>query len=261
MTNPLDAFKQHIVKPSQLNKPNLILLYGNPGSGKTHLAASISEVPGIKKVLIIDTENSTQGTVADFDDAKIDIIPVSTHGGFEQVFSAVIEAADNGELEYDAVIIDTLDVAQDRAIEFFEENAPITKSGEKDGFAVWGGVKQWTTSVGRRLQEASFIGVLVLHSNREKMENGPFTDLVALSGSAKNTLPGIPDIVGFTERADGVTTVHVGSALRRSTKNRFQLPDSIENPSMAGIFKAITNRNNSNTKPAAAKAAPKGKGQ
>ena len=43
MTNPLDAFKQHIVKPSQLNKPNLILLYGNPGSGKTHLAASISE--------------------------------------------------------------------------------------------------------------------------------------------------------------------------------------------------------------------------
>lgn len=256
MTNALDALKGYIVKPSHLNKPNFIILYGLPGGGKTHLAASVSEVPGIKKVAIIDTENSTQGTVADFDDDKIDIYPVSTHTGFETVFEALLEDADSDNPTYDAIIVDTVDVAQDRAIEFFKENAPVTKNGEKDGFAVWGAVKMWTENVNRRLQESSVLGLAVYHSNREKLENGPFVDMVALSGSAKNSVPGIPDIVGFVEREGNVTTVHVGSSLRRATKNRFNLPDTIENPSMTSIIAAITKRNNA-TKPATAKASAK----
>ena len=254
--SPLDALKSYIVKPSQLNKSNLIMLYGLPGSGKTHLAASISEVPGIKKVAIIDTENSTSGTVADFGDEKIDIYPVSTHGGFETVLDALLEDAESDSPTYDAIIVDTVDVAQERAVAWYEENTPRNQKGDKDGFAVWGNVKQWTNSIFRRLQESPTVAITVLHSDREKMENGPYVDTVMLQGKSKNTAPGVPDIVIFTEREAGVTTAYAGSSTKRSTKNRFDLPDEIENPSMAGIFKAISNRGQATVNPVA-KVAPK----
>jgi hypothetical protein len=269
--SPLDALKKYIVKPSQLNKPNLIMLYGNPGSGKTHLAASISNAPGYKKIAIVDTENSTSGTVGGehFNDDRIDIYPVTTHEGFETVLEALLEDAESDKPTYDAIIVDTVDVAQERAKDYFEDTLPRDKNGEINGFAVWGEVKSWTNGVFRRLQEAPVLGIAVLHSDREKLENGPFVDTVMLQGKSKNTVAGVPDIVGFTEREAGVTTVHVGSSLRRSTKNRFDLPDSIENPSMTSILAAIANRGKAatatktapTTKPAAAKVAPKGKGQ
>lgn len=259
MTNPLDAFKAHMVKPSEMNQPNLILLYGNPGGGKSWLAASVSDVPGVDKVLIIDTENSTTGTLHGFDDEKIDIIPVSTHEGFESVLEAVLEAADRDDFEYDAVIIDTVDVAQSRALEHFEENAPLNKAGEIDGFKVWGALKNWTEDLFRALQEAPFISIAVLHSDRQKTESGPFVDLVALAGSSKNTVPGIPDLVGFVSREGDTSTVHLGSSQTRSTKNRFHLPNEIEDPTMKGIFDAIKNRDAVKPAPAKKKTTTKSK--
>lgn len=246
MTSALEAFATHVVKPSSLNKPNFIALYGNPGSGKTHLAASISEVKEYAPVLIIDTENSAQGTVGNFADENIDIIPVSTYEGFEAVWDAVLEDDANGTLKYKTVIIDTIDVAQDRALEFFE--AEQAAEGKADGFAKWGKVKAWTEKLGRRAQEANFLAITVAHSKREKLESGAFSDLMSLSGSAKDTFPGIPDVVGFTERDESVTTIHVGSSKRRSTKNRFGLSDTIENPTMADILAVIAGNGKKQTK-------------
>src|SRR5690606_37026421 len=125
-----------------------------------------------------------------------------------------------------------------RALEFFE--AEQAAEGKADGFAKWGKVKAWTEKLGRKAQEAEFLAIVVAHSKREKLESGAFSDLMNLAGSAKDTFPGIPDVVGFTERDEGVTTVHVGSSKRRSTKNRFGLSDTIENPSMADILKSIS---------------------
>jgi len=252
----LDVYKAHIVKPSDLNKPNFIALYGCAGGGKSWLAASISDAPGYNRVLIIDTENSTQGTVANFDDAKIDIIPVSTHGGFEAVWQAVLEEDAAGTLEYDAVVIDTLDVAQDRALAFFESEMEAT--GKADGFAKWGRVKEWTEAVGRKAQEMTALTIVVTHSKREKTENGPFSDMLNLAGSAKDTFPGIPDIVAFVEREGDTTTVHVGSSKNRSTKNRFNLESTIENPTMTTLLAAISEHGSEKSTPKAApKAAPK----
>jgi hypothetical protein len=43
------------------NRPNhSILLYGPPKSGKTHLAATAAEIPEIKKIVWIDTENGSE---------------------------------------------------------------------------------------------------------------------------------------------------------------------------------------------------------
>ena len=259
MTNPLDAFKAHMVKPSERNTPNFLMLYGLPGSGKTWLAGSVSEVPGIRKTLLIDTEDSTTGSLYGFDDEAIDIIPVSTHEGLESVLDAVIEASEQDDFEYDAVIIDTFDVAFERALEYYDEITPATKSGNDNTFWKWAQVGQWTNRRAGEFRDAPFLGIMVLHAKREKLDSGALMDYVSLSGKAKDVLPGIPDIVGFTVRDKGVTTVHLGSSDKRSTKNRFHLPESIENPTMKGIFDAIKNRDAVKPAPAKKKTTTKSK--
>ena len=80
MTDKIPSLKERLskytVKPSDVRYPGLVMLYGRPGSGKTWLAASVSELDSVNKVLYIDTEGSTEGTLVGFDDAKIDILNI-----------------------------------------------------------------------------------------------------------------------------------------------------------------------------------------
>lgn len=246
----LDEYASHIVKPSHLDKPDYIMLYGNPGSGKSTLAASIAHVAEFSPTLIISTEGGLKGILTGYTDDQMDIIEVTTHGGFEAVFDAVLADADSGELKYKSVIIDTFDVAYERALEYFK--AIEDAKPKPDGFKVWAQVGEWANKVGRGMKDAPFLGITVLHSKRTKNENGPFEDVLALSGSAKDKAHGIPDIVGFTVREKRATTLYVGSSNNRATKSRFEsvLPDEIENPTMQGLFNIISPK-------AAPKAAPK----
>lgn len=236
----LEAYAAHIVKPSSLDKPDYIMWYGNPGSGKSTLAASIADVAEYSPVLIISTEGGLKGILKREWEDRIDIIEVTTHEGFEAVFDAVIEDANNGDFQYKSVIIDTMDVAYERALDYYKA---IEDAKQKpDGFKVWAQVGEWANRVGRGMKDAPFLGITVLHSKRTKNENGPFEDVLALSGAAKDKAHGIPDIVGFTVREKRKTTLYVGSSNNRATKSRFEnvLPDEIENPSMKYILDTIS---------------------
>lgn len=230
-------------KPSQMNKPELIVLYGPPGGGKTHLAASASEVEGLYPILIIDTEGSASGTVAGFDDDRVDILPVTSHGQLDSLLDALTEKTH----KYKTVIIDTFDVAQARAVdEFLEEHASNT-------FAAWSEIKAWTVDVARTLKAADFLAILVFHENVEKTDTGAMVSQLVLQGSAKSVMPGIPDVVGLvTRKADkeGVetTTVQFAPDNNKATKNRFNLPARVEDPSIGTIFEHIKNRKKGGSK-------------
>lgn len=245
--------KQHGKKPSEQGVPQFIVLYGRPGGGKTWLAASISEVAGVDKVLIIDTEGSTKGTLTGFDDSKIDILPVTNLAAFESIFDALVD----GEHPYDAVIIDTLDVAQDWAIEHY-------LSVSKDGFAAWGEVKKWTNKIGNQLQTAEFKTVVCFHESEDKSPDGTVRKGLQLSGAAKAAWPGMPQMVAWLERKlitetttdkDGnvtetdvpVTYAHFDSDDGKVTKNRYNLPPIVQNPDFKSLFAHIEKTQKSKT--------------
>lgn len=240
MASALDAFNEHIIGPSHLTEPDYIMLYGNPGSGKSTLAASIAKVAKFSPTLIISTEGGLKGILDGYTDDEIKVLEVTTHDGFEAVFDAVLEDDANGELPYKSVIIDTFDVAFDRALEYYKD---IEEAKPKpDSFKKWAQVGEWANKVSRGMKDAGFLGITVLHSKRTKTETGPYEDALALAGAAKDKAAGVPDIVGFTVREDRETTLYVGSSNNRATKSRFEnvLPDEIEDPSMGGILALIS---------------------
>lgn len=223
-----------VQKPSQMNRPELMVFYGPPGGGKTWLAASASEVDDLWPVLIIDTEGSAAGTTASFSDERVDILPVSNAAQFDQVLDKLLTKTH----KYKTVIVDTFDVTQDRNVK------PILEQYAGNGFAGWDAVKEWTNETARKLKSADFLGILVFHEAVEKNENGANERKLVLKGSAKETMPGIPDVVGLvTRKADksGVetTTVKFAPSPNTATKNRFKLPASMEDPTMVEIYEHI----------------------
>jgi hypothetical protein len=230
-----------ISKPSQVAHPELFILYGRAGGGKTYLGASASELPHVKKMLIIDTEGSASGTLTDFSDEKVDIVRVKTYKEFAETMNAVFDADDAGTLPYDVVQIDTFDVAQDMAIKHFHEKSP------GDTRAAWGLVKEWSDTVARGMKNLKALGILVVHEREEKALSGGILARLRLSGSARDTLPGIADVVAYVTRElneDGeeVTIAQFASQDGLVTKNRFRFPPAVEDPSIPALFKYIDDR-------------------
>lgn len=253
---------EYTVKPSALGKPEQMILYGRAGSGKTHLAASASDVAEIGPVLIIDTEGSAAGTVAGFSDDNLDILPINvTPEDLEQFdevtdavrdeirfqkFDQIVQALTDQEHKYKTVIIDTLDVAQGWAEDHFKRNAPITKGGERNTLAAYGELKEWTIKTVRNLKGADFFSILVYHETIDKSEAGSMVSEITMVGSARAVVPGIPDIIGRVKRyydedtEKEITEVFFGSGGdQAATKNRFQLPVVMYDPTMQTIFDAI----------------------
>lgn len=223
-------------KPSQVNKPELIVLYGPPGGGKSYLAASASDVKALAPVLMIDTEGSASGTVSHFDDDNIDILEVDT---FDKLDS-LIEALTTKTHKYKTVIIDTFDVAQKWAVEVFQEENP------GNGFKAWGDVADWSVQTARDLKRADFLGIMVFHEKEDVLESGKRLSKLALQGSAKDVLPGVPDVLALVTRktnkeGEEVTTLTFAPDPSRATKNRFGLPVKAEDATMSTLYELIDN--------------------
>lgn len=230
-------------KPSQVSEPEIIGLYGPPGNGKTWLAASASQVAKLSPVLIVDTEGSTTGTVADFDDEKVDIYDLSEIADDSdklRAFVALLKDLTTKTHPYKTVVIDTFDVAQAWATKFYQAKH------EDNSFKAWSEVKEWTVRTIRNLKAAKFLAIVNFHEKEDRTDTGALVSKLVLDGSAKDVVPGIFDIIGYTTRKaskDGTvsTTVQFAPNPRKATKNRFEgkIPPIVEDPSMKKIFELI----------------------
>lgn len=242
MSNALDAFRDFMVSPADLDEPDYLMLYGNPGSGKSTLAASISKVAKFSPTLVISTEGGLKGILHDYNEDQIQVLEVTTHEGFEAVWNAVLEDDAAGTLRFKSVILDTFDVAFERALEYFD--AEEQAKSKPDNFKKWAQVGEWANGVSRGMKDSNFLGITVLHSKRTKSENGPWEDMLNLSGAAKDKAAGVPDLVGFTVRENRSTTLHIGSNNNRATKSRFEhiLPDTLVDADMPEIFDLLAGK-------------------
>lgn len=234
-------------KATETGTPKSILIYGPPKKGKTVLCASIVNVPGFERTLLIDVEGGSSSVSAWH--PNVDVIEAGT----AKRFTEIIEALLNGELveqesglPYQCVIIDTLDKAQERQLEVYAQD-PKSKT---DGFFKWAALKTWTAKMGDYLHMAPFLTIFIAHQEDDKdLATGVTTTTVLLSGKSRFTFPSVPDIIGhftaITVTEDGVKSLRRAVDFSLSDKmitgQRYaeKLNGRLLDPTMEVIFRKI----------------------
>lgn len=179
-------------KASAVSTPKDFMLYGPPKRGKTTLAASIINVPKFKKVLLYDIDLGSSVIGEDFPNVDVREFKRGDIKAFEKDWAKLV--ADDGA-GYDAVIVDTVTMLQG----WKAKSLPKT-----DGYAKWEAVKEFTLDLMWDLHEMTPVGISTFHTEMTNIMRGSEDDSYvrlapALQGSAKVTIGGIPDVIGYID--------------------------------------------------------------
>ena len=247
----LEDFKPK--KAEDSGAPRSVLIYGPPKRGKSTLAASICEVPGYERVLVLDVEGGSSAISNLYPQVDVQVAdsPEFLDYLLQNLVDGKIVEPDSG-LPYQAVIIDTIDKAQERKIDWADKQpeAYSAQSGKKDHFHKWAVAKAWMQKLTDMTHMAPFLTIFVAHVIVDKDEDtGKILETVALGGNAKYTFSATPDVVGYfditKETIDGkkqsIRTIDFTLSERRITGQRYgdKLSGKIAEPTMEKIFRKI----------------------
>ena len=248
-TLPKPAWASAFQTAITVAKPKSILLYGTHGTRKTSIASSIAKVAGFKRVLHIDIDNGTEvlgndeGIVKRIQDGSYNVLSINPlEPGAKKKFDAVIDDITTIDYGYDAVILDTLDIAQDVA----EKAIKRIHEGSKNTFAVYGDLGIWTDETVRKLHDSPFFtSIITAHEKEVTLDDGSVRVVPRLSGSSKDAIGGIPSIVAHLgweahpETGDLHLVSTVGESSRYISKNRYNLPSQILDTDMIDLYSRI----------------------
>lgn len=250
-TLPKPAWANAFQTATTVGKPKSILLYGTHGTRKTSIASSIAKVAGFERVLHIDIDNGTEVLGNDEDIVKrikdgsynvLSINPLEVDA--KKKFDAVIDDITTVDYGYDAVILDTLDIAQDVAEKFIKRLHE--GDAKKNTFAIFGELGIWTDELVRKLHDSQFFtAVITAHEKEVTQEDGTVRVVPRLSGSSKDAIGGIPSIVAHLgwsahpETGDLHLVASVGESSRYISKNRYNLPAQILDTNMVDLYERI----------------------
>lgn len=268
MSDKLDVFSMGVGTIVEEGLFEAAVLYGPPGSGKTHFALSASQMEKFSPMLVIDVESSTTGVIDNFRqrDPKNpeDISFDPERGGiidvlkpFEQWGSkayqntlTLLKAVADGKTIYKSVSIDVANVFQKWGLDYHQSTNPRPNNSyyqwnmidydltgsplrDKDGNTIGG--------VFYALKMSGVLTFLVIHEREVKNEEGSVVGIVPQwGGQGKGSLGGIPDAMLYFQRraknGRGVTTMHTLGARNAQGKNRFYLQDKYEDPTFSQIY-------------------------
>lgn len=150
---------------SKRRKPKRIAVHGKPGSGKTTLAATLSEfcpevLPApqwtkLEDIIWVPFDTNATDALTDVK-LEVDEVPVNEIiNSFDKIGDvmrciddAVMAAHERG---YKTVVFDTVTKLDKMMLAWWDANGPRTKSGGRDSFAIWRSV----TAMHQRFHENS----------------------------------------------------------------------------------------------------------
>jgi len=236
-------------------------MYGFPGTHKTTIAGEIAATSK-RRALYIGLERgsapfATRPDIRKFIDAgNLDILEIDplAPNALAQIDATVNEVASE-DFGYDFVILDPLDVAQDVAEKVFKKKY----EGSKNTFGVYGELGEWTDTIVRRLHNSpNFTAIFLSHAKEQSEESGAYRLLPKLSGSSKDAIGGLPDLVIYLgydkhpETGESHLIAVTGNSEKHITKSRYSHPHFIVDPTGQKIWDGIESAINPTTKKAAA---------
>jgi hypothetical protein len=177
-----------------------MLIYGEPGAGKTVLAGSADAVAEMSPVLVADVEGGAFSLRAFY--PKVDVVRVTSI----MDLANILEALKAGESEYKTVVLDSLTEIQKMVMSVIMQQVVI-EDPERDpdipSIREWGKNSEQIRKIVRRFRDLpmNVIFTALLDSDKDPKTN-KVKHYPSLPGKLKREIPGFVDIVAFLYNKD-----------------------------------------------------------
>lgn len=227
-----------------------LLIYGEPGAGKTYLSATAQDGEETAPILFLDVEG---GVVTIRKRRNVDVVQVRSIKKLDDVYTELEKEGDS--LSYKTVIIDSITELQKldmRTVMDVEYNRNPDKV-DKDvaTMRAWGKSGERMRKIIRAFRDLPCHTIITALLAQEKDESSNITMYFpSLPGKLRSEVPGFFDIVGLLQtdakREAGndviVRTLQVAKTRRVIAKDRTgALPDVVQNPSIPLMWELIAN--------------------
>lgn len=226
-----------------------ILVYGDPGVGKTVFAASACEVEAMSPVLVIDVEGGDLSLVRQH--PGVDVVRVKS---FEQ-FNGLYAALRTGDHGYKTVVLDSISEIQKFGM-YYVMKKVLLEDPDRDpdlpGIGEWGKNTEQIRKLVRAFRDLPCNTIITALAQNELSESGAVRKTKPLlSNKLSIELPGFFDVVGYMymkatpDPMDPKQMIQVRCLLSMATQKQVAkdrtgvLPPVLEDPTMALVYDTV----------------------
>lgn len=230
-----------IVSVGKMEKFVNILIYGEPGTGKTVLAGSASVVEAMSPVLLLDIEGGTMSLADTY--SNVDVIRITHWLDLQKIYNKLY-AGDHG---YKTVILDSLTEAQKLSMGDIMKRA-VKEDPDLDPdvptMRAWGKNIEQMRKFTRALRDLPCNVIFTALVDSDKDNRGKTVSRPSFQGKLKGEVPGFMDIVAYyyvRQVGDNLRrmllTQQTDTTIAKDRSNK--LAKLIEDPTMETIYQAI----------------------
>jgi len=218
-----------------------LLIYGEPGVGKTYLAGTAEDDPRTSPVLFLDIEG---GVTTIRHRSGIDVAPpLRNIKEIEVMYDKLYKSVKDGKLSYKTIVLDSLSELADVDMRSIMEDAyrknPDKVDKDVPSQREWGKSRSHMRSIVRAFRDLPCNVIITA-----QVEGQPTKYMPGFSGKLRTEIPGFMDIVGYlyAENQGGEITrkLQTQGTRRVVAKDRTSaLDDVVENPTLPGMWETI----------------------
>lgn len=253
MSTPVTAMtleqRLGVVSPEQAVKFFKILVYGEPGIGKTWFAGTALDEPELCRVLYIDCE---AGVITLRRRKELEVISLRTGTELRKIRALLHK---DGGKTYKTVVIDTITELQRIDMEGIMESTPAVQAGRQDpdvpGKREYGKSGTQIRRFVRQFRDLPMHVIFVAHRKEKENESTELTTIMPnLTGQLARDVAGYIDVVGYmtaksTKRGNNVEIKRAMQIVGTDTviaKDRFDIGEYvIQEPTVPKMWDLIRN--------------------